>query len=401
MTVPSGDFPSALRDFCALLRDEHGFRIGVGEIRDALRSLEVIGVHDLETVRSALRLVLSARLEERSVFDAAFQSFFFPASAGVPQAALPPTEPPRSRPNNKRSDAAQNRTEETVAPEPSEQDDDPDFAGSGAQHRLEDDDDAAVPSDKTMRGLFSAESADADAPRIPTDALEPMLRAATRLVSSLRLGRSRKWRSMPRGSRFDFRRTLRQSLSTGGDTLHPRWQGHPRRNPRIVLLLDGSRSMLETTAPALQFAYALTQRSRRVDVFTFSTDLRDVTRDLRSSSQLGTHLELPRTNAWGGGTRIGESLRGFLREHGARVLTPDTLVIVSSDGLDVGDTDTLMFAMRELRRRSAGILWLNPLAAHPDFRPTARGMKAALPFVTALTHAQTPAEFAELATLMP
>ncbi|NJK46563.1 MAG: VWA domain-containing protein [Pleurocapsa sp. SU_196_0] len=399
MTVPTADFPSVFREFCAMLRDEHGFRLGVGEIRDALHSLEIIGVHDLETVRSALRLVLCARLEERAVFDAAFQTFFFPASAGASQTALPPTEPPRSRPNNKRTDAAQNRTDETVTPEPGEEDDDPDFAGAGAQHRLADDDDTA-PSEKTMRGLFSAESTDADAPRIATDALEPMLRAATRLVTSLRLGRSRKWRSMPRGSRFDFRRTLRQSLSTGGDALHPRWQGHPRRHPRIVVLLDGSRSMLETTAPALQFAYALTQRSRRVDIFTFSTDLHDVTRDLRSSSQLGTHLELPRTNAWGGGTRIGESLRVFLREHGARVLTPDTLVIVSSDGLDVGDTDTLMFAMRELRRRSAGIVWLNPLAAHPDFRPTARGMKAALPFVTALTHAQTPAEFAELATIL-
>jgi uncharacterized protein len=400
MTVPSGDFPSALRDFCALLRDGHGFRIGVGEIRDALRSLEVIGVHDLETVRSALRLVLSARLEERTVFDAAFQSFFFPASAGVPQAALPPTEPPRSRPNNKRSDAAQNRTEETVAPEPSEQEDDPDFAGSGAQHRLEDDDDDAVPSDKTMRGLFSAETADSDAPRIATDNLEPMLRAATQFVSSLRLGKSRKWRASARGSRFDFRRTLRESLSTGGDALHPRWLGHPRRNPRVVLLLDGSRSMLEATAPVLQFAYALSQRSRRVDVFTFSTELRDVTRDLRVRSAAESGLELPRSHAWGGGTRIGACLGSFLRDHAARVLTRDSLVIVSSDGLDVGDPDDLAFSMRALRRRSAGVIWLNPLAAHSDFRPSSRGMRTALPFLVGLTHAEAPADFAALGGLL-
>ena len=81
----------------------------------------------------------------------------------------------------------------------------------------------------------------------------------------------------------------------------------------------------------------------------------------------------PLKNAWGGGTRIGENLWGFGRDHAARVLTPDTLVLVSSDSLDVGETDVLAFASREIKRRSAGIVWLNPLATHPAFQPTARG----------------------------
>jgi uncharacterized protein len=388
-----------LREFCAVLRDAHGFRVGVGETSDALRALEHVGVHDLETVRSAWRLVLCANLEERAVFDATFTGFFFPASTGTTQDAQPPTSAPRARPNSNRSDQGDQPTDETVAPEPAEQDDDPNFSGSAA--RLETtDDEPAPPSERSMRGLFSLETTDAEAPRIVMDDLEPMLHAAAQLVSNLRLGRSRKWRPVPRGSRFDFRRTWRQSLSSGGDVLHPRWQGHPHCNPRIVLLLDGSRSMLGTTAPTLRFAYALSQRSRRVDVFTFSTELRDITRDLRAWSQPRESLELPRSTAWGGGTRIGESLRVFLRDHASRVLTPDTLVIVSSDGLDVGETDTLAFSMRELRRRSAGVLWLNPLAAHPEFRPTARGMKAALPFLTALTHAGSPADFAALARLV-
>jgi uncharacterized protein with von Willebrand factor type A (vWA) domain len=148
----------------------------------------------------------------------------------------------------------------------------------------------------------------------------------------------------------------------------------------------------------LQFSFALAQRSRRVDVFTFSTELKDITRDLRALVQERSKLELGNmAKAWGGGTRIGESLRVFVREHAARVLTQDTIVIISSDGLDVGEVDVLEAAMREIKRRSAGVIWLNPLAAHPEFQPTARGMQVAFPHIQALTYASTPAEFSSLA----
>ncbi len=394
----SGTLAENLLRFCEILRADHGFGIGPGETIDALRALEAVGVGNLELARAALRLVCCAREEDVSVFNTAFDAFFFPATAGVAQTKLPPTQPPRSRPNNKRAEKADTRSSEDAPPEPGEEEDDQDFVGSSSRRTPEDDDDNVEPSDQIMRGRFSAEHADSNAPRIPRNGLEPMLLAAGKLVSSLRLGRSRQWRTMDKGARFDFRRTLRQSLATGGDALHPRWKGHPRRNPRVVLLLDGSRSMLEVVGPALQFAYCLSQRSRRVAVFTFSTELRDVTPDLRQLAFSNKKLELPPLKtAWGGGTRIGENLRVFVRDHAARVLTPDTLVIVSSDGLDVGETETLAFALREIKRRSAGIVWLNPLAAHPAFQPTARGMRTALPYLMALTHASGPEEFAGLA----
>ena len=63
-------------------------------------------------------------------------------------------------------------------------------------------------------------------------------------------------------------------------------------------------------------------------------------------------LSLPHT--WGGGTSIGASLRAFLR-HGERHVTRETLVLIVSDGLDVGEPEVLRNAMREFRRRSAGV----------------------------------------------
>lgn len=413
---PAAELTGNLQAFCENLRLEHDFKLGPGEIADALRALEIVGVTEPERARDALRLVCCARLEDVEVFDRAFNAFFFPKPFGVPQEHQPPLEPEHpKRPNNKRVEDAQNKTDEQVKPEQSE-DQDEDFEGASVQRTPDEDDPDATPSEGLMRARYSATAVESDSPRIERDGLEEMLRAASSFVAQLRLGRSRKWRSVPRGQRFDFRRTMRSSLSTGGDAMHPRWLGHPRRNPRIVLLLDGSRSMAQHTASVLQFAYSLSQRSRRVDVFTFSTELCDVTRDLRALAHQGVARERQHSSpglkiaearlgfalhdlrqAWGGGTRIGESLTRFLRDHAHRVLTPDTLVIVSSDGLDVGEVEALERAMREIKRRSAGVIWLNPLTTHPGYQPTARGMKAALPHVRALTHASTPEEFSALA----
>ena len=63
----------------------------------------------------------------------------------------------------------------------------------------------------------------------------------------------------------------------------------------------------------------------------------------------------------------------------------DTVVMIASDGLDVGAPDMLREAMRELHRRSAGVVWLNPLLETPGYEPTAGGMRAARPYVTTFT----------------
>ena len=53
--------------------------------------------------------------------------------------------------------------------------------------------------------------------------------------------------------------------------------------------------------------------------------------------------------------------------------------------------------MRELHRRAAGIVWLNPLLETPGYEPSAAGMRAALPYVSTFAWAGDPAGFARLA----
>jgi uncharacterized protein with von Willebrand factor type A (vWA) domain len=174
-----------------------------------------------------------------------------------------------------------------------------------------------------------------------------------------------------------------------------RFLARARRNPRFVMLVDGSRSMSAQTAAVVAFAVALCQLTPRTNVFFFSTGLRDVTDDVRRAARGGAAVA-DLGEAWGGGTKIGANLARFVADYGA-LLKPETLVLVYSDGLDVGDVPQLSRAMRELDVRSAGVVWLNPHAATPGYEPSARGMRAALPFVSLLCAANDATGFERLA----
>jgi uncharacterized protein with von Willebrand factor type A (vWA) domain len=101
---------------------------------------------------------------------------------------------------------------------------------------------------------------------------------------------------------------------------------------------------------------------------------------------------------WGGGTRIGESLAQFNREHAARLVHSRTAVIVLSDGYDTGEPSQLADALAALRRRARRIVWLNPLASRPGFAPVSQGMQAALPHLDLLAPAP---DLASLRAVLP
>jgi uncharacterized protein with von Willebrand factor type A (vWA) domain len=375
-----GDLAANIAAFCDLLRREHGFVVGPGEAIDALRAVEAIGLADRERAQSALRLVLCASAEQIEVFDRAFDAFFLPAPRrGARQHNLhsrhtrPHDEPERAPPGRP---IPSNR--QGSAPV---DDGGADLGGPGQRRYPVEDEGDGIRAWRLMQARYSAAAAQSEAPDVPRDGLNEMLEAAGLLVRRLRLGRSLRWRSTPTGPRFDFRRTFRASLQTGGEPLKPRWLAHPRRNPRVVVIVDGSRSMSEHAGLMLQFAYALSRRTRRLDAFVFSTGLEDVTRQLRRFRHGQTLRLSDLADAWGGGTRIGECLERLVREFGYRCLTADTLVLILSDGLDVGEPELLQRAMREVRRRCALLVWLNPLLSRPGYTPSSRGMQAALPHI--------------------
>ena len=102
---------------------------------------------------------------------------------------------------------------------------------------------------------------------------------------------------------------------------------------------------------------------------------------------------------WSGGTRIGDSPAQLNREQGRRV-GRGAVVVILSDGWDRGDPDLLGAEMARLARCAHRVFWLNPLAAHPDYLPLTRGMRAALPHTDHLLAGNSIASLEELADLL-
>ena len=376
---PFASLPANLAAFCEALRHHHGFHIGPGELHDAARALSVVDIASERAVRHALRPILGGTLDEVAIFDEAFTKFFFPGPAGVPQDdLLAARREARTGAGGREADARRTRH----APPSADAADAASGPDGGPMTPLESRTDDLEEAAVLAASSYSPLDADAsDAPEWPR--VERAWRDAARMfVRRLHLGLSRRWRPASRGRRFDLRRTLRAGLQTGGETLSPRWLRRPRRAPRIVLLVDGSRSMSAYARTPLQMAVALASATLRVEVFTFSTGLERVTDDVRRAAA-GEMRRLDRLHhAWAGGTAIGACLRDFLRRFGERMVGRDTVVMIASDGLDVGVTDMLRDAMRELHRRSAGVVWLNPLLETEGYEPTAAGMSAAMPYIT-------------------
>ena len=394
VTYPFGSLPENLAAFCALLRSAYRFRIGPGEMHDAARALAIAGLGSERAVRNALRPVLAGRFEEAQMFDRAFDRFFLgrpderprlPARTLTSGAEPQPRNAEMRSPGEPRVSDPWRETSEVI--------EDLREAGSKAVHDVTDSElPQPAPLIRTSYSPLESEGAVPD--------LEPAdrewRRAAAALVERVRVRLSRRWRPARHGQRFDFRRTLRSSLHTGGDVVTPRWRARRRRQPRFVVLVDGSRSMGAYARPPLQIAVALTTVSPDTETFTFSTELQRVTRDARRAAA-GERRPLDLRRAWGGGTTIGVCLDQFLRRFGERVLGRQTVVIIASDGLDVGDTDLLRGSMETLARHAAAIIWLNPLAATAGYEPTARGMRLARPLVALFASANDPAGLLKVA----
>jgi uncharacterized protein with von Willebrand factor type A (vWA) domain len=393
---PFAGLPENLAAFCESLRRQHGFHIGPGELSDGARALDVVDVANERAVRHALRPILASTHNDVTVFDEAFTQFFFPGPAGVRQDRMPSTRREPGADADGRD--AGPRHARHVPPPGAEADEAsglgdsvsrPESAGDGLEE-------AAVFAPSSYSPLSASGF---DAPVLPR--VERAWRDAARsFVRRLYLGLSRRWRPASRGRRFDLRRTLRAGLQTGGEALSPRWLRRPLRAPRIVLLVDGSRSMSAYARTALQMAVALASATMRVEVFTFSTRLERVTDEVRRAVA-GEVRPLDRLHhAWAGGTAIGGCLRDFLRRFGERMVARDTVVMIVSDGLDVGVPEVLRDVMRELHRRSAGVVWLNPLLETEGYEPTAAGMSAARPYITTFASINDQAGLARLSRLV-
>ncbi|WP_325064190.1 VWA domain-containing protein [Halobacterium bonnevillei] len=91
----------------------------------------------------------------------------------------------------------------------------------------------------------------------------------------------------------------------------------------------------------------------------------------------------PRRSSGGGGTQIGAAL-DTIRRTAPHAVDRRTVVVVVSDGLDVGEPELLADGITWLADRADSVVWLNPLAVSPSFEPASRGMSTVEPYLDAL-----------------
>ena len=306
-----------LVSFARVLRDE-GVATDPGRVIEFCRAAALLGPEDLYW---AGRLTLCSRAEDLPVYDRVFRSEF-------------EVEPPRLRTVRVVKEVIALASEQELLREKS-------FA------QMTDEELATVAA--LMRRL--------------------------RLVPPKR--RTRRRESARAGSP-DLRRTLRRSFRTGGEPIDRAWRERRRKPRRLVLLLDVSGSMADYSRALLLFAHAALRTDARWEAFCFGTRLTRVTNALaRADPDDALRRASAEVFDWSGGTRIGDAVSGLIRMRIAR----GAVVVICSDGLDVGEPDVLREAMARLARLAHRIVWLNPLKEDPAYEPLARGMQAALPHV--------------------
>ncbi|MCP9489778.1 MAG: VWA domain-containing protein [Solirubrobacteraceae bacterium MAG38_C4-C5] len=353
------------------LRNE-GVTAGIDALLNAHRALAAIGAHEREDARVALRATLCAKRTDLEAFDRAFITVFG-------------HDTPHDHPLSELGDVARSALPHVGVPPP---------PGSQRQQPLDPQPVPAAYSEvETLRTRDFAQLTDEEL--ASTQAI--MARLARRGPQR----RARRTRPSRRRSHApDLRRTLRASLRHAGEPIERRWRAPTSRQRPLVMVCDVSGSMAPYARALLRYVQACVGARRRVEAFAFATRLTRVTRELAGRDP---DAALRRATAavadYSGGTRIGAAIGTLNRTHGRRIGRGSTIVILS-DGWDRGDPDELAEEMARLRRSAHRVVWLNPLAAHPSYRPLTRGMQAALPHADHLLAGNTLASLEELVTVL-
>lgn len=349
----SGDTARTIVEFCRFARGK-GLSAGVQETLGALEAAALLGVLNSDDLKFGLRSILCASKDDWDLFEECFQIFWSGALDASPHATK------RQQEHASRVGARNPASLMSTA-----SGDDVSSERDGAQ---------AVTGASVGERLTKA-----DFSTLPQSDFAALEQIALRLFKhmSRRLARRRRLATL-RGQ-VDLRRTIRRSISRGGEPINLRYRQRKPRPHRLVTLLDISGSMSPYSLFLVKFLYALQKHFRHVDTFLFSTDLVEITNLFRARRLQDALQALSQQPAgWSGGTRIGGSLREFNQIHRRKLRSSDTLFIILSDGWDTGDCGVLSAELSAVKRRVHRLIWLNPLLGLKDYQPITSGMSAAL-----------------------
>lgn len=343
-------------EFCRYARAQ-GLSASVQETLAALEATVALGFNNSEELRFGLRSTLCSSKADWDLFGECFQTFWGGAS-GLP------TRTPHSRKELTSRVKGRNPTSLMAT-------------GSGDDVSSEQNGSQAVTGASTRDRLTKADFSTLpqnDLATLEQISLRLFKQMSRRLAGRRRIGASR--------GQVDLRKTIRRSISRGGEPINLRYRERKPRPHRLVTLLDISGSMSPYSLFLVKFLYALQKHFRHVDTFLFSTGLVEITSLFRTQRLEDALQALSQEPAgWSGGTSIGGSLREFNQFHRRKLRSSDTLFVILSDGWDTGEPSVLATELGAVKRRVRRLIWLNPLLGLKDYQPLTGGMSAALPHI--------------------
>jgi uncharacterized protein with von Willebrand factor type A (vWA) domain len=294
---PAGLAPRLL-EFADELRGE-GVAVGTSELLDAFQALDAVSWSSQEDFREALAATLAKSQEDRHVLDVLFDRFFFRA---VEREALEQglAEERFQGAEQLDLDALRERIREAIR------------AGSdgvdvqrirrtlglkGEKLGAEQPDPDAVPRDRLQeferhvrrelerqmiertRALPPAKplrELDRALPSNPTQDLAQVHRTVAQLKKRL-ASHGREHRGRRRSWQVDVRRTMRQSLQTGGVPLDLKYRPRRPRRPELYVLCDVSTSVTSASVFFLSVLHALHDQFRKLRSFVFVERISEVT----------------------------------------------------------------------------------------------------------------------------
>ena len=161
-----------------------------------------------------------------------------------------------------------------------------------------------------------------------------------------------------RGSKLDFRRTIRKGLETGGSLYRLKYRKKRQRRKHLVLLCDVSGSMVQFSEFALRFIQSMNQVSDSSRVFLFSEGLHEA--DAFSLQNMDLFREyVRRSGLYGRGTDLGLALDKLTRLKPSP-LTDSTTLLILSDTKTTGQRRAMQ-ALEEAKRQAGKVIILNPI----------------------------------------
>jgi uncharacterized protein with von Willebrand factor type A (vWA) domain len=338
--------------FCRLLRSE-GLPIGLGEETDTMLALGSIHIEDPEEFRLTLRTILARNRKEQDRFDHLFESYW----RGTMQ-----------------SDSTHLGLRKKISFQNSKQ--------SLLNPALKNWNEGVQKQEEGLSGYSPLELLKRkDFNGIKDENLKETIETVNTLKKVLSTPRSLRYRKSLRHHLIDFRKTMRLSLRNAGEVIEVAYKERAPRPMNLVLLCDVSGSMENYSKFLISIIFSLQSVYNRIETFVFSTALTRLTAIIKRKTLKQVQQEISDSVPdWSGGTRIGECFQDLLESHSDKI-TRNTVVLILSDGWDVGDVDLLEQSMKTIYNKAKRVIWLNPLLGSSEYEPSCSGMQRALPYI--------------------